>query len=343
MNGGPIINPAKLSPERRDAICMQCHMEGRVSVERPGKHVYEFRPGDSLSDYIRFYVLAGSSRLGAVSQVEALAESMCKRKSGDAMSCTSCHDPHYSPPVQERAAYFRAKCLTCHTNLAEKHHPEQRDCTSCHMPALASTNIAHTEVTDHRIPRLANISTNLAEDKGAMGGQLELVPFPNSREAEGDLRDLALAWESLANTGPAEARSRAEQLLRRSSVLNPNDAPTLAALGYEEQIHGNVRDAQNLYRRALAADPNLIDAATNLGVIEAQEGDFDAAIGVLRGAFERAPGRSAAGMDLARVLCLAGKRDEAKASIERVLQFNPDLGAGKKLLQDLKEHSSSCE
>lgn len=34
IKGGPIVNPAKLSPERRDAICMQCHMEGRVSVER---------------------------------------------------------------------------------------------------------------------------------------------------------------------------------------------------------------------------------------------------------------------------------------------------------------------
>ena len=40
-----IINPAKLTPARRDEVCMQCHLEGKVAIERPGHHVYEFRPG----------------------------------------------------------------------------------------------------------------------------------------------------------------------------------------------------------------------------------------------------------------------------------------------------------
>jgi len=51
-----IVNPAKLSPELRDAVCMQCHMEGKVAIERAGRHAYDFRPGESLSDYIRYYV-----------------------------------------------------------------------------------------------------------------------------------------------------------------------------------------------------------------------------------------------------------------------------------------------
>src|SRR5262249_35668651 len=159
----------KLVPNRRDAICMQCHMEGRVSVERAGKHIYEFRPGDSLSDYVRYYVLNGSSpHLGAVSQVEALAQSRCKRTSGDAMSCTSCHDPHSSPPAAERATYFRGKCLVCHgAEFGVKHHPDQKDCTACHMPASASTNVAHTEVTDHRLPRLAKVSSQQMESVNA--------------------------------------------------------------------------------------------------------------------------------------------------------------------------------
>ena len=53
------MNPAKLSPERRDAVCMQCHLEGKVAIERPGRHAYEFRPGESLTDYMRYYVMAG--------------------------------------------------------------------------------------------------------------------------------------------------------------------------------------------------------------------------------------------------------------------------------------------
>ena len=40
-----------------------------------------------------------------------------------------------------------------------------------------------------------------------------LVPFPDSQEAKDDLRDLALAWESLTNTGVEAARQQAERLL----------------------------------------------------------------------------------------------------------------------------------
>src|SRR4029077_5107210 len=45
---GAIVNPSNLSPDRRDAICMQCHLEGKVAIERPGHHAYEFQPGQSL-------------------------------------------------------------------------------------------------------------------------------------------------------------------------------------------------------------------------------------------------------------------------------------------------------
>jgi tetratricopeptide (TPR) repeat protein len=133
---------------------MQCHPEGKVAIERPGRHAYDFQPGDSLSDYIRYYLLAGgrADGLRGVSQVEALTQSTCKRKSGDTMSCTSCHDPHSEPPTEDRVAYYREKCLECHGNhFAAKRHPTQPNCTRCHMPGVASTDVAHTQVTDHRI------------------------------------------------------------------------------------------------------------------------------------------------------------------------------------------------
>lgn len=343
IRGGAIVNPAKLSPDRRDAICMQCHMEGRVSVERPGKHVYDFRPGDSLSDYIRYYVMPdASSSLGAVSQVEAFAQSKCKRVSGDKMSCTSCHAPHFSPTSDERVAYFRGKCLACHgEEFAAKHHAEQPDCTSCHMPASASKDVAHTEVTDHRIPRIPIASISPVQH--STGNKLRIVPFPDSPEAEDDLRDFALAWESLANEGTDAARAQARELLRGSASQFPNDAETLSALAYEEQLQGNLSEAQRLYQRALAGDPNLIDAMTNLGVIEAQSGDLHEAIKLLQGAFSRAPGRSSVGMDVARVLCMAGKRGDALTSVKRVLEFNPDLGDARNLQINLEQGNTACE
>jgi tetratricopeptide (TPR) repeat protein len=263
--------------------------------------------------------------------------------SGDKMSCTSCHDPHYSPTAQERVEYFRGKCLACHgEQFGAKHHAKQRDCTSCHMPELPSKDVAHTEVTDHRIPRLGSASPQLLQDVNASSARLQLVPFPDSPEAEKDLRDLALAWESFANTGVDGARSEAREMLRRSAAQFPGDAPTLSALGYEEQMRGEIAQARDLYRQALAGDPSLLDAGTNLGVIEAETGNFPEAINLLESAFERAPGRSSIGMDLARVYCLSGNMDGARASITRVLEFNPDLNAARRLLKDFSAPTSKC-
>jgi len=345
VGGGPIVNPAKLSPERRDAVCMQCHLEGKVAIERPGRHVYEFRPGDSLSEYIRYYVLAGTtpSGLGAVSQIEALAQSMCKKKSGNMMSCTNCHSPHYSPSTRERVSYYREKCLACHgAEFAAKHHREQADCTTCHMPASLSMDVAHTEVTDHRIPRRPTLSPQLLQDANASAAPPRLLPFPDSREAEGDVRDMALAWESLEESGAKSAGPQAQRMLRLAAVQFPNDAAVLSALGYVEQKHGAIDRARELYQRALALDPALIDAATNLGVIEAKRGNLASAVSMWQDAFRRAPGRSNLGMNVAKAFCVAGKFDEARSYTLRVLEFSPDMSAAKKLLQSLNRTPSRC-
>ena len=342
---GPIVNPTKLSPERRDAVCRQCHLEGRVAIERPGRHAYEFQPGESLSEYIRYYIPAGAQEggLGGVSQVEAMAQSVCKRKSGDGMSCISCHDAHHAPSAEERVSYFRAKCLACHgTDFGTTHHAAQPDCTSCHMPASASTDVAHTQVTDQRIPRFPIVSTQALRDSKLLPETLRLVPFPDSPEAEQDVRDLALAWQSLANDGMDAAEFQAERLLRSAALNFPNDPDVLSALGYIEQRHGSTGQARELYRRALILNPDLIDAASNLGVIEAKSGQLREALELWQGAFRLAPGRSNLGMNLVATFCGAKRFDEARTTALRVLEFNPDMAAAKKALQRLNRTPPDC-
>ena len=107
-------------------------------------------------------------------------------------------------------------------------------------------------------------------------------------------------------------------------------------------MHGDIAGARVSYQQALALDPNLIDAATNLGVIEAQSGNFPQAVKLLQAAFNRAPGQSNIGMDLARVFCLEGKLEEGRSSLARVLEYNPDMSAAKRLLEDLKQPKPSC-
>jgi tetratricopeptide (TPR) repeat protein len=341
--GGAIVNPAKLLAERRDAVCMQCHLEGNAAIERAGKHLYEYRPGDNLSDYVRYYILTDSKGEGlrATSQFEALSQSVCQKKSGDAMSCTSCHDPHVQVKTEERASFYRAKCLACHGKpFGARHHADRPDCTSCHMPASLSTDVAHTEVTDHRILRRP-ASTPMLENAFAQPATPKLVPFPHSHQSDSDLRDDALAWESVAESGLKSAEAEAERLLRLA-LLKSSDPALLSAMGYIEQKHGATDRARELYQKALAIDPNLTDAATNLGVLEAKSGHMREAVTLWQGSFQRAPGRSSIGMNLARSFCGSAQFDEAHTYTLRVLQFNPDLGAAKKLLNGLNADPPKC-
>ena len=341
-----IVNPVKLEPARRDEICMQCHLEGKVAIERAGHHLYEYRAGENLSDYIRYFVLKRSqefSSISAVSQVEALDQSQCKKKSGDAMSCTSCHDPHRSPSAEERVAYYRGKCVACHgVPFADKHHTDHPDCVACHMPASPSADVAHTQVTDHRIPRQPQISPQLLQDASQQSPALQLVPFHSVDKSDADGRDAALAWASLAEGGMKESEPEARDRLSKAIKESPNDPALLSSLGYIEQKHGATEHARQLYQKALSLDPSLIDAETNLGVIEAQDGRVDDALKLWRSAFQNAPDRSSIGLNIARAYCAEGELPEARNYILRALEFNPDLAAAKQMLKRLNRVPPSC-
>jgi len=344
--GGSIVNPAKLDATRRDAVCMQCHLEGKAAIERPGRHIYDFQPGQQLSDYIRYFVFADQQThgLGAVSQFEELAQSVCKKKSGESMSCTSCHDPHSEPSAAERVSYYRQKCLACHGGkLGTTHHADQPDCTSCHMPSSLSADVAHTEVTDHRILRQPPISPQLLQNGNTQPTLPRLVRFPDSQKTDEDVRDLALAWESLVNSGMTVAAPETERLLRSAIDKSPNDPAVLSALGYSAQKKGDLGHAHEFYEKALSIDPTLIDAATNLGAIEANRGHLREALRLWQDAFQRAPGQSRIGMNIARLFCDTGQPSSARDYVLRVLEFNPDLPEAKNLLQHLSRPSPNCK
>jgi len=340
------VNPSKLSPSLRDQVCMQCHLEGNAAIERAGKHIYDFQPGDDLFAYVRYYVLTGNVPAGlrATSQFEALAESACKRKSGDALTCTTCHDPHQSIAPQDRVAYFRGKCIACHgEKFAAKHHRNQLDCTSCHMPASLSSDVAHTQVTNHRIPRNPHASSKMDPVSQSQASMLPtLVPFPNTPDSSRDTRDLALAWQSIVTSGMTAAQPQTEKLLRAALRDSPDDPALLVALAYAAQQHGNLPEASALYSKALSLDANSLEAATNLAAIDATQGRLAEALKLWQSAFDRAPGKSEIGLNLARLYCASNQLGLARATALRLLRFNPDLPSAKHLLSSLNSSSPSC-
>jgi len=342
VRGGAIVNPAKLPAKLRDQVCMQCHLEGNAAIERAGKHIYEYKPGANLSEYVVYFVLTGNVPPGlrATSQFESFAQSVCKKKSGDSMSCLSCHDSHQTVPPEQRVAFYRAKCIACHgESFAAKHHRKQGSCAGCHMPASLSSDVAHTEVTDHRILRIPASETAAPSNSNTLP---DLVPFPRSSQTEQSERELALAWQSLVDSGMTMAQPKADRLLQAVLRLSPQDPSLLSALAYSAQKRGDYTEARALYKSALQNDPNSIDAATNLGVLEATQGNPQQAIQLWQDAFERAPGRSQIGMNLARLFCQTEQFESARSSVLHVLRFNPDLDSAKMMLNALNAHPPRC-
>jgi len=140
----------------------------------------------------------------------------------------------------------------------------------------------------------------------------------------------------------SEAEAEARRLLQQVAAQFPNDPAVQDALGFVEQKQGNKAKARQMYNKALSLEPDLVEAETNLGVLDAQLGDLRYAVRLWQDAFQRAPGRSEVGLDLARALCAEGQIYVARDYTLRVLEFNPDFPPAKTLLKQLNSEHFHC-
>lgn len=335
VTGGkaPTVNPARLDAARRDSVCISCHLEGDVSVERAGHSPLNFRPGELISDYMAYYVHAGSNLAArGVSEVEQLSQSVCKRTSGDRMSCTSCHDPHYTPTASQRVAFFRGKCLACHNQpqFAAAHHPETQDCTSCHMPQNGAANILHVAWTDHRILRIPGKTS--AEPTGDAGNEMKAVFSPGATQ-----RDMAMAYYQALLEGDRSFEAAAWQQLNAVRDSISNDTQALDALGNLSAERGDQKTAEQCFRRVLELAPSDLTALSNLGILLAKAGKLNDAIPLLRAAFARNQDIPGLVMNLSRVECMAGDTPAARGVLLTALQYCPELEDVRRLLSQTND------
>jgi Cytochrome c554 and c-prime len=326
-----VVNPARLAADPRDSICISCHLEGDVTVHRAGQSALTYRPGESISTYLAFYVRTGANLTDrSVSEVEQLNQSTCKRVSGDRMSCMSCHDPHYTPDSSHRVAFFRGKCLACHSQpqFAATHHPENQDCTSCHMPRVSARNVLHVAWTDHGIRKQP---TNLIpESDKPQSGELAPIFSPGASK-----RDLAMAHyqELLEGDMASEPIAWKELNAMRDELENDRDA--LDALGNLSAQRGDYTTAERSFRRVLELDAADLTALSNLGILLARERKLKESVALLQSAFERNQDVPALAKSLARVQCMAGDGEAARATLTTALLYGPGLDDLNQLLTGL--------
>ena len=329
-----VVNPVRLQPALRDSICISCHLEGDVTVQRAGNSVLNYRPGQPISRYLAYYVYAKNNLTArGVSEVEQLSQSTCKRMSGDRMSCMSCHDPHFTPGPRQRVAFYRAKCLVCHTDagFAKSHYPKNPDCTSCHMPHNNAQNIPHVAWTDHRILR----RPDSAADEQETDANRELVPVFSPGATK---RDLGMAYYLALFDGNNGAEPKARALLQSQKTEIESDKAALDALGILSLERGDYSTAESCFRRVLSMDASDLTALSDMGTLLAKQGNLTGSVAMLRKAFER--NRDIAGLatNLARVECMTGNVSEFRDTLRSALIYNSTA----KDLRQMMDHSGEC-
>jgi Tfp pilus assembly protein PilF len=293
-----IVNPTRLPPHLRDAVCEQCHITGEQTVLRAGRRFDEYRPGLPLYLFWSVFVLPEemADQHKSVTTVEQMHFSRCFQKSNGKLGCISCHDPHELPTHTEAASFYRSRCLQCHAvepggtaapsgkghvkACSQKMQVRRREgdrCTDCHMKRLSSSTIPHAANTDHRVLKLAEPEdTPETQRVGASGGP-PLVHIHGKLLDPGDAgpaRDLAIALVqgALKIPEPSQRITRAEQALPGlNAALQawPDDVAAREARAGAFALLGRGRQALEEFDAALARAPRreqtLVSAATLAG------------------------------------------------------------------------------
>lgn len=316
----PVVNPARLAPDKRDSICISCHLEADITVERAGRSMLNFKPGDSIADYLAYYTYTKSDPLArGVSEVEQFNQSMCKRSSGDRMSCTTCHDPHFTPAPSQQVAYFRSKCLVCHGSPAfvSTHHPQNPDCIGCHMPHNGAQNIPHVAWTDHRILPHPNVKP---EAESTATNMLKPIFSPKA-----NTRDLGMAYYLAYLKGNRAEGAEAWSLLNSQRQAIQNDKAALDALALLSFERGDTKAGESILQRVLQLDPNDLTAQSDLGALMAKQGNLSESLQLLRKVFSRNQDVAGLAMNLARVQCATGDVAGVRDTLKTALIYNPGV------------------
>lgn len=364
-----IVNPAKLSPPLREAVCNQCHLQGERRVERAGRKMEQYRPGLPISDFMTYFVrnpVLGEKNK-AVGQVEQMNSSACFVKTGGKLGCISCHDPHMLPGQSEKVDYYRNKCLNCHKgdpsttvkappktgggqlasssktdptggisppcSLPPEHRLARRnDCAACHLPRRASSDVAHTSLSDHRI--LRNPSDIHAEGRGLKQGELPLVPFPPRDLPEPD-RDMTIALTQVTLDVPMAKATLLPLVARRLDELvkqHPGDFELWTFQAERLTLENRLEESLKIWERLRSARPE--DEATLQGCCLAalRAGQKDRAAELSQRLLRMAPENVGHIMLVGDTLKSLGRYQDAIPILEQGVRNQPASAQLRKLL-----------
>lgn len=335
-----VLNPARLSPQLRDDVCMQCHLQPSVAISpirRFDRPDYSFRPGEPLSDYLIHLdpveEQPSSERFEINHHAYRLRQSRCYLESRGELSCLTCHDPHRKVAAAEAQDHYRAACMGCHEIDSCRLDPMKADgvepanCITCHMQPRRTQDVIHAVMTDHFIGRKPQ------------GEKVRLRPIPETHpklrevlllepgKTSASLEDEVYRAVAMVRAG---SESAVERLQRALDAARPTDlTPYLDLVTGQlrrEQFHDAVETLSALLEMAPTAAENP-SVHLHLGVALARLGRHERASRHFERALEIAPERPEVRYNLGKHLAVAGQDQAAIDHLEAAIRLRPNLAA----------------
>ncbi len=339
-----IVNPNRLTPERRQEVCMQCHLETSTlklphAEIRRDRTPFSYIAGEPLEKFrLAFDREPGkNTRFEVPGAASGMRKSQCfiQTQSNDAehqLRCTTCHDPHNVPRGEAATAHYNSVCRTCHAAdftraVTAGTHNANPDCVSCHMPKRRTDDAIHIAMTDHSIQRTypANLMAMKPEYYESQENSYkgEVVPYYPAKLASTPANELDVAAAQVRDGSNLKAGiPRLAALLQKYKPAEPSYYVDLA-----EAFHtaGDAAHAQQFFDEALRLAPTSTVIMLKLGNAQVDWQAWPKAEATLRRVIARTPNDPVAWGLLGQSLFQQGKSAEAKTALTKAIGLDPDL------------------
>jgi tetratricopeptide (TPR) repeat protein len=260
-----LVHPGHLPADRANDICLQCHLQGDVTVfldnnSLDNKTPWDFQPGHRLRDERLDFLITGQTEaLGIASHGARMLQSRCYVASGEKLTCIHCHDPH-RPAASILPAQYDTKCVACHQpeNCRREATADERrmadGCVRCHMPQRPTREGLHLVFTDHAIRRRPVALEQNLPSLLAANSDVELVSaWPGKATESGTL---GAAYVVLHETmGPQlPSLQRGYELLSEAVSTEHDDISGRYWLGSAALALGRSSEALEQFRQVVAAE-----------------------------------------------------------------------------------------
>jgi len=203
-------------------------------------------------------------------------------------------------------------------------------CIECHMPVYGASDIPHTAVTDHRIPRDSKTPASPPKvgpvDPGTPGPLISFYRGRSGVDAADDDRCRAVALTRLMLTGDGAARRAVRQAMPAlDSALrrDPDDLPAREALGYVLVAQDRTAEALEAFQAVLATAPEQEIALTGAALTAETMGHTGVALGYWRRAVAVNPWAPTYRQRLAQLLLKQEDWDAALPECEAWKRLDP--------------------